>query len=129
MAMSFICLASLGRCSLITMPGTAVSMALNSPPLGMAGLGIEGVDLARAAGHPEQDARLSAPAGCVAASAARASIQPEVEKPTTPAAASRSICRRDSSRVGVVRRFMVFPRVNEIGIAGLVDAGDGRRSG
>ena len=39
MAMSFICLASLGRCSLIKMPGTAVSMALNSPPLAWPGLG------------------------------------------------------------------------------------------
>ena len=38
MAMSFICLASLGRCSLIRMPGTAVSIALNGPPLAWPGL-------------------------------------------------------------------------------------------
>ena len=61
--------------------------------------------------------------GCLAASAARASIQPEVEKLTTPAAASRSIWRRDSSGMEWFERFMVFPRI-EMRDSRLDDAGD-----
>ena len=101
MAISFICRASLGRCSLMRMPGTAVSMALNSPPLAWPGLGS---NVSIWLGPPVIQSRmhdLRRP-GSAAASAASDSIQPEVEKPTTPAAASRSIWRRDSSR-GEVR--------------------------
>ena len=42
--------------SAIEMPGTAVSMALVVAAVLGAGLGVEGLELARAAGHPEQDA-------------------------------------------------------------------------
>ena len=40
----------------IWMPGTAVSIALVVAAVGVAGLGVEGLELARPARHPEQDA-------------------------------------------------------------------------
>ena len=43
--------------SAIEIEGTAVAMALVSPPWFGAGFGIEGFELAGPAGHPEQDAR------------------------------------------------------------------------
>ncbi len=80
MAMSFIWLASLGRCSLIMMPGTAVSMALNSPPLAWPGLGS---NVSVWLGPPVIQSRMHdfRRRGSAPASAASASIQPEVEKP------------------------------------------------
>ena len=95
MAISFICRASRGRCSLIRMPGTAVSIALNSPPLAWPGLGSK---VSIWLGPPVIQSRMHdlRRAGCPAASAASDSIQPEVEKPTTPAAASFRAWRRDS---------------------------------
>ncbi len=95
MAISFIWRASRGRCSLIRIPGTAVSIALNSPPLAWPGLGSK---VSIWLGPPVIQSRMHdlRRDGCPAASAASDSIQPEVEKPTTPAAASFRAWRRDS---------------------------------
>src|SRR4051794_23003324 len=94
MVMSFICPASLGRCSLIWMPGTAVSIALNWPPLAWPGLGSK---VSVWLGPPVIQSKMHAlrRLGSEAASAASDSIHPEVETPTTPAAARRSQSRRD----------------------------------
>ena len=83
-------------------------MALNSPPWAWPGLGSK---VSIWLGPPVIQSRMHdlPRLGCLAASAARASIQPEVEKLTTPAAASRSIWRRDRSGTEWLERFMICP--------------------
>ena len=55
--MSFMALAVLSQPSAIEMPGTAVRDGVGLAAVCGARLGIEGLELAGAAGHPEQDAR------------------------------------------------------------------------
>ena len=80
-----ICLASLGRCSLIITPGADVAIALNGPPLACPGLGSKVSSWLGPPGiHSRMHDRLRS--GCRRVSAANASIHPEAEQNDTPAA-------------------------------------------
>src|SRR5438132_6747517 len=96
--MSFICLAILGRCSLILMPGTAVAISLNGPPLTVPGFKS---NVSIWLGPPFIHRRMHERRRCglLAAAAARFSSQPDMEKLTTPADVNVSHSRRD--RVGM----------------------------
>src|SRR5208283_3118100 len=92
--MSFISLATLGRCSLILMPETAVSICLKALP----SLRSQVWDWA---GPPcihsrMQDLCLVPWLAALAALLARTSNHPEVETPSAPAAVSFSKSRRES---------------------------------
>ncbi len=87
MATSFISLATFGRCSQICMPGTAVSIGLNVPPLAWPGfMSKVSIWLGPPLIHSKMHARFRA--GSAAALAASDSIQPEAENAEKPAAAS-----------------------------------------
>ena len=78
MAMCFMCLAIFGRCSLILMPGTLVSISLNGPPLAWPGLRSKvSIWLGPPVIHSRMHERLRC--GLAAVSAARASSQPDSE--------------------------------------------------
>ena len=117
-ARSLACLASLGKCGPSSIPGTADWMGLKGPLLAWPGLGS---NVSVWLGPPDIQRRMHdlRRLGCAAASAARASIQPEAEAPKAPAAASRIICRRVSCGARRFRRLM----------ATLPFAPDGRESG
>ena len=80
---------------------------LERPAVGVAGLGVEGVGLARAARHPEQNARL--PPARVRGRISRQGLDPARSRAPSakaPAAASRIICRRVSCGTGRFARLM-----------------------
>src|SRR5262249_39754145 len=85
---------SLGRCSLIWMPGTAVGMALYGPPLTWPGFRSKvSIWLGPPVIHRRMQAFLRF--GCAAASLARASNHPAALQLATPADISRSQSRRE----------------------------------
>src|SRR3954468_2842636 len=88
-------LASLGRCSLMWMPGTAVGMSLNGPPLTCPGFMSK---VSNWLGPPVIHRRMHAflRFGWAAAAFARASNHPETQQPATPADVNRSQSRRES---------------------------------
>src|SRR5262245_32442890 len=109
MAILSACLAIFGRCSLILMPATLVSISLKGPPLAWSGFRSnvsmwEGPPFI----HSRMQERLRC--GCLAASSAKASIQPDAEVATTPAAANLNHSRRD--RRGVSLRIIVNSPLN-----------------
>src|SRR5262245_56273013 len=88
------CLASFGRCSLKRTPGAFVAISLNGPPLACPGLRSKvSIWLGPPFIHKRMHARLRC--GSFAAASAMRSSQPDIEKPTHPAAVSRSRSRRD----------------------------------
>src|ERR1700733_6617791 len=105
MAISLACLASFGKCGPTRMPGTDVWMGLNGPLLAWPGLGS---NVSVWLGPPDIQRRMHdlRRFGCLAVSAARASIQPEAEAPMAPAAASRITCRRVSCGIWRFGRLM-----------------------
>src|SRR5262249_40257742 len=92
-AIRFICLASLGRCSPILMPGTEVAISLNLPPLACPGLRSNRsiVD-----GPPDIHNRMHERLRCGMGAAARAKSanHPDADAPRAPAAESFSQLRR-----------------------------------
>src|SRR5205809_3734341 len=87
-------LAILGRCSLILMPVTEVSISLNGPPLAWPGLRSNvSIWLGPPFIHSRMHDRLRC--GSFAAAPAMRSSQPDIEKPTNPAAVYRSRSRLD----------------------------------
>src|SRR5438876_3315562 len=99
--MSFMCLAILGRCSLILMPGTAVEISLNGPPLLVPGFKS---NVSIWLGPPFIHRRMHERRRCglLAAAAARFSSQPDIEKLITPADDSVSHSRRERAGVRVM---------------------------
>src|SRR6202795_3659502 len=96
MARCSMCLAILGKCSLIWMPETAVSIALKGPPLACPGFRSKvSIWLGPPFIHRRMHERLRS--GLVAFCCATASSQPDSENPTVPAMADNlSASRRDS---------------------------------
>src|SRR5262245_693689 len=93
MAIRFMCLASCGKCSLILMPGTLVSISLTGPPFLWPGLRSK---VSICEGPPFIHKRMQAflRAGCAAAAAARFSIQPDMDTPAKPRLVRRNQSRR-----------------------------------
>src|SRR5947209_2596813 len=101
-------LAIRGRCSLTLMPGTLVAISLYGPPLAWPGLRSNvSIWLGPPFIHSRMHDRLRL--GSRAAPAARFSSQPDIEKPTTPAAESLSQSRRDRRGVSEELRDMGTP--------------------
>src|SRR5262249_20657825 len=87
-------LAILGKYSLIWMPGTSVSIGWNGPPWGCPGLRSKvSIWLGPPLIHSRMQERLRC--GLPAVASASAPSQPDVQVPSTPAAASRSQSRRE----------------------------------
>src|SRR5947209_5466540 len=99
--MSFMCLAILGRCSLILMLGTAVEISLKGPPLTVPGFKS---NVSIWLGPPFIHRRMHERRrwGLLAAAAARFSSQPDMEKLTTPADVRVSHSRREREGVRVM---------------------------
>src|SRR5437660_6642834 len=89
------CLAIFGRYSLMRMPGTAVGMSLNGPPLTCPGFMSK---VSNWLGPPVIHRRMHAflRFGWAAASFARASNHPETQQLATPADVNRSQSRREN---------------------------------
>src|SRR5262245_53792019 len=91
------CRATWGRCSLMRMPGTAVWISLNGPPLACPGLRSKvSIWLGPPAIHSRMHDRLRR--GSFAAVEARALNQPESEPPASAAEVACSQARREQCR-------------------------------
>src|SRR5947209_19314757 len=90
-----VCWASLGRCSLISMPGTLVWIGLNSPAPALCGLRS---NVSLWLGPPSIHSRMHdlVLSFAWAARVARTLSQPDIEAPSTPAADSLTKSRRDN---------------------------------
>src|SRR5207237_10673387 len=101
MARSSVSRASPGRCSLIRRPGVAVAISRNGPPLAWPGFKSKvsiwlGPPFIHSRMHDRRRWALAA------ASAAKASSQPDIEEPSAPAVDTLSHSRRDRDGVRVI---------------------------